>query len=365
MNFTSRTENYISLFRTLPFAVKLLLIIQVLLRIKFIVQSYIGTSQGAGSAYEILISLSEAVISGQPLYIGNTLKPRPPLWLFQEIFATWVNVNTPFDTYRLTHSVILIFVEIGTIYLLYDIMASSGRSRLGIFSSVIYVMTLPGGDPLTNKIPAVFFTLVSIKFLNNESSGIYSGISMGIAGLFASQAVVFSVVVGLISLKLKQLRWTVSYIIAGFSAVLVTYGLVAILYGYKAAINGFLIVSGIGGGKNYSGTYYATGPGHNFSAFDSLLTYTKLFIANIFEPFGFLFVILPFGLYVFWKMDEYSLEDTRIQFLLLLVGAIPVLLLRPWIHYYLLVFPSLSVIGAMGLIALYQNRILTGDLDTT
>lgn len=284
-----------------------------------------------GDVTEVWIPFANCVLSGGAMYLCHW-DNKPPLFHF-------LNVAFASTDYYL----LLFFLTMGlangvSAILLWRLCRRWGYENVGVVSAVLFVALLAG---LTFRVNPRNYAVLFLLLALGVKSPTRSGVSIAIAGLFSQFAVFAIPAVIWIKKDISELhkRWLAMFATAGLMVVVLSYGLVALLWGTDAAITGFRY------SFFSSGEYVAGYNERGLSLYgDPIAWIYKLY--RLLHPYLWLVIGASAGSYAV-LVGRYGPKFGKVVVLVTLLTAFP-LTIRTASAYLVLSAPFLSVLFVMG-----------------
>lgn len=312
--------------------------------IRFVLLSTTG-SRIADDAFLVWRPLASAVQSGTPLYLAEAVDNKPPLWLFQQV------LSGASPDYVVTNLVLIGLANWGIAvaiwYLVDRRLQTSESPNIGLLAALLFLLAAPVmGVAISNKNAGVLFVLLAVT----QSGPYRTGGSLGIAGLFAQQAIFATPVVAWIAGRRAESGWSSwvgRFIVGGLAVVALGFLGVAAIWGPTSAIRGLQLTAGLVTPRSGTGTYFLGGLGRE----QSLLVNPAQWGYSMYVVVqSIYFLLVPALVGLVSTSDERGAgEDVVRREFALLGGFLGLsLLIRPFRNYWVLLLPSLAVLAALG-----------------
>lgn len=304
-----------------------------------------GTTKPAFDFVTFWRPLSNAVLSGSPLYLEGTADNKPPLFLFVDLF-----------TGLFAHQAAVFILLVGLMngiaaMLLWRILKQYGRRKTGLIATILFLLLIP--DFNAHLIQAGSFAVAFILLSLVTDRPVISGVSIAIAGLFYQYAILVIPAVLLVQLyrtKMDNVQWGALYVGSGLLTVAVVFVIVGLLWSPKSALAGLYWSFGIPTGVTSAPLRSYTPPPGQYVGGIWILNKPEQWAAygsHIVRDLLPLFI--PIGIAL--KTEEWNVTSHSIGMhaLVLAFAASLPLLIRTYIDYTILTLPFLCTLAAIGI----------------
>jgi len=323
-------------------AIMILLVIQTIRR--YLLVNY-GPEQMHWDAWAVWKPAAEAVLSGTPLYMGQAVDNKPPLFHFLNILVA--------STGRY-HLAFLLVVAIGNLLiavLLWKFLTRYELGEVGALGAILFVAALPFVNG--NVINVRTFALVGILSALIVRQPTVSGFLLGCASLFTQYAIIaLPVVLGIRLYETTEgdhLRRGLMFIGSGLASVVTTFVIVCGVWGLDSVQNGLQMT--------YWGAPDYVSRGGVPSSVDSPLIWVGEIYFIVVE-LG--FILVPAGIavarlcYGRVYLNERNMTMDLVAVLAVLF-SLP-LAVRAYHFYWILPLPFMAVLAALALGYLFKSH---------
>lgn len=311
---------------------------------------YFGESDPAFDFVTFWKPITEAVLSGSPLYLDGTADNKPPLFLL-------VNLFTGLFDHQAVVFVLLVGLMNGiAAVLLWRFLGQCGRRETGLIAAILFLVFVPAFD--AELIQAGSFAVAFILLALVSDRPVLSGVCIAIAGLFYQYAVLVVPAVLLVQLYrtgTDTVRWGALYVCGGLLTVVVVFVTVGVVWSPESALAGlywsFGIPTGVTSAPLYSSVTHA--PGAYVGGLwllhrpDRWAAYGSNILLNLLP------LLLPIGIAL--GADPWNFDTVEIQVLALAFAASLPLLIRTYLDYTVLALPFICSLAALGFERLLQS----------
>jgi hypothetical protein len=282
------------------------------------------------------IEVSQAVLSGTPLYIGEAAHGKPPLFQFINIIVSATG------KYSIVFLILIGLVNGLSAILIWRLGRKYNREIIGIVAAVLFIGFLPvvNGTNINNKSLSIVFVLAAM----NSPKAVIRGGALACAGLISRYAIFAIPVVAWDQVRDFEwqtlIRWLAIYVITGLGTLVLLFGLVGLIWGVssvEAGLEFFFI-----GGGNFAQGQSNQSPLGSLPVWGGMILYAMSILIPLLV---FLSVELPSNTISVikgnWGMEEFAT-------ILLFTLSLP-LLIRSYYKYWVLPLPFISILAASGI----------------
>jgi len=245
-------------------------------------------------AADVWLPLARQVANGQALYTGTAVDNKPPLFEFLNL-AIYLTGH-----YTLVFTLLIGLANAVSALLVWRLLADYGRERSGAVAALVVLGVLPFLGGLYINVRSLALPFVLLSLLSHRI--LIAGVSLALAGLFSQYAVLAAPVVLIVHFKqpaaMSNARRFLMFCAAGLATAAFWFGLVGVVYGVEAMVNGMRWSVGLG---NH---YFTMSQKH--SPFHTPLLYAADFV-RLFVHLPYVFIPAAFG---FWQASRDIRERT-------------------------------------------------------
>jgi len=283
--------------------------------------------------------LAEELHDGGSLYLNGMGDNKPPLFEMLN-FALG-----EFPNYGLIFLLLTGMANGIVALLLWKLISTEYGDWYGLLAAGIWLLTLPHVNGTHINVRS--FALVGLLSALLVDRALWRGIAIGVAGLFSQYAVLFVPILAWDSIRKldvkNRMRWLFSFGSGGAVTLVVSFGIVGLLWGPRAILAGLNWSYGIPTGVTTTG--FATAPG-SYVTQPWILTNTPQWGGYILHAGGLLSpIILVFAIRGWWILNK---REWSVFFYGGLVLLLP-LLIRSYRPYWLLAWPLLILLSVVEL----------------
>lgn len=271
---------------------------------------------------------AQKVLNGSDLY-ADVWDNKPPIWEFINILVELSGMYLP------VFLILIALANFVTAVLLYQLLATKGQPRLGLFAAILYLSTIPvmHGTVVNPR----QFANIGILLALVAPGAVISGLSIAAAGLITQySALVIPVILWRRYLSSRTIwdLWYLKFFASGLALVAISFLLVAGIWGFDAMVAGlrysFLSLS------NHASN-------HSTSIWDRQILWIRGLTRNL-RWLAAVFALALIGAIRAFRSDS-RLHRHSIYILILLS---PQFLVRTGNSYFIAFLPFLSILAASG-----------------
>lgn len=289
--------------------------------------------------------LSDAVLSGSPIYLNGTADNKPPVFLFVDLFTGL------FDQQAAVFVLLVGLTNGIAAVLLWRLLEQYGGRETGIIAAILFLLLVPAFNAHLIQAGSFAMTFVLMSLLTDRA--VVSGVLVAIAGLFYQYAVLVVPAVLLVQLcrtEKDTVRWGALYVGGGLLTVAVVFAIVGLLWSPKSALAGLYWSFGIPTGVTSAPLRSYTPPPGQYVGGIWLLNrperwagFGSQIIRNLLPLF------IPIGIALKSETWTFDSESIVMHTLVLAFAASLPLLIRTYLDYTILALPFICVLAAIGI----------------
>jgi hypothetical protein len=299
---------------------------------------------------------AKQVLSGATPYTPEVWDNKPPFFQLLNIIAESTG------HYFIVMILFVASANAAIVYIIYRVWSKEKGASIGLLAGTLFLSALSyTGTNINSKTFAILFVLLAIfwKGLGGFGKGILTA-----SGILFAQQVVFAgpVIIWVAIQKSAGNFWSIitRFTSGGIFIISLAYGSLALVYNYDTMIRSLHYTNGI------TTRYFTRGDGGFILSDPSQWLISFL---SAFDDLAFLIIAAMYGSYIvllakntdtYRIIHDMKLQRTKLRvdqiLLLLLISLTPALLLRAEPVYWILFFPSLSGIAAVGILSLIADE---------